>query len=315
MSEKQVAEPQFRFFTSERLRAGAKSSAQIATMIRNGALVPIGRGVYVSPAVAREFAAVLHGDHILRAAAALVRNGPACAVSHQSAALLHRIDLIGEDVSEVTITTRNGGRRGHRHSVHTYSNGLSDAHITHKFGLPVTTAARTVADLARTLPYAEGVVAADSVLHHGLATAAELWQLAAEMRLRRGGYRVNRVVHFADARAESPLESLARVIFDEAGLPPPDLQVPITSADGQFIGRVDFLWPEHKLIVEVDGAAKYREDPGRARAQLWRDKALRRVGYEVLHFDWREVTNGADDVTAAVWAELRARGGQGHPAA
>jgi hypothetical protein len=193
MSEKQVAEPQFRFFTSERLRAGAKSSAQIATMIRNGALVPIGRGVYVSPAVAREFAAVLHGDHILRAAAALVRNGPACAVSHQSAALLHRIDLIGEDVSEVTITTRNGGRRGHRHSVHTYSNGLSDAHITHKFGLPVTTAARTVADLARTLPYAEGVVAADSVLHHGLATAAELWQLAAEIRPRRGGYRLNRV--------------------------------------------------------------------------------------------------------------------------
>jgi len=315
MSEKEATEPRVKVFTAGRLRAQGKSSGQIATMVRNGVLVPIGRGIYVSAAVAREFATVPHYDHVLRAAAAVAHNEPACAVSHQSAALLHNIDMIAGPVTEVTITTWDGGRRGHRHGVHTYSNGLPGSHITRKFGLPVTTAARTVVDLARTLPYAQGVVAADSALHQRLTTAVELWHLAAEIRLRRGGDRANRVASFADALAESPLESLARVIFDEAGLPPPELQVPIASADNRFIGRVDFLWRKHKLIVEVDGAAKYDEDPRRARAQLWRDKALRRADYEVLHFDWREVTTGAGDVTAAVWAELRARGARGDPAA
>ncbi len=311
MSEKQAAEPQVRFFTTEGLRTGGKSSGQVATLVRNGVLVAIGRGIYVPRAVAREFATVPRGDHVLRAATAVAHNRPACAISHQSAALLHNIDMIGEHVSEVTITTWSGGRRGHRHSVHTYSNVMPDSHVTRKFGLPVTTAARTVVDLARTLPYAEGVVAADSALHQGLTTAVELWQLAGEIRLLRGGDRANRVVHFADALAESPLESLARVVFDEGGLPRPELQVRITGANDQFIGRVDFLWRKYRLIVEVDGAAKYHEDPRRARAQLWRDKALRRADYEVLHFDWREVTTGADEVTAAVWAELRSRGAPG----
>lgn len=315
MSEKRAIESQVKFFTTERLRAGGKSSGQITTLVRNGVLVPVGRGVYVPRAVAREFETIPHGDHVLRAAAVVAHNGPACAISHQSAALLNNIDLIGEPVTEVTITTWNGGRRGHRHGVHTYSNGLRDSHVTCKFGLPVTTAARTVVDLARTLPYAAGVVAADSALHQGLTTDVELWHLAGEIRLTRGGDRASRVVHFADGRAESPLESLARVIFDEAGLPTPELQITITSADNQFIGRVDFLWRKQKLIVEVDGAAKYDEDPRRARAQLWRDKALRRVGYEVLHFDWREVTTGPGEVTGAVWAELRARDARGDPAA
>jgi predicted transcriptional regulator of viral defense system len=311
MSEKQAAEPRVKFFTTERLRASGKSHGQIATLVRNGVLVPIGRGIYVTHAVARDFATVPHGDHVLRAAAAVIHNGPGCAVSHQSAALLHNIDLIGKQDTEVTITSWTGGRHGHRHAVHTYSNAMPGLHLTRKFGLPVTTAARTVVDLARTLPYAEGVVAADSALHRGLTTAVELWQLAGEVRLRRGGARANRVVHFADRLAESPLESLARVIFDEAGLPPPELQVSITSADNQFIGRVDFLWRKYKLIVEVDGAAKYDADPRRARRQLWRDKALRRAGYEVLHFDWPEVTARSGEVTAAVWAELEARGARG----
>lgn len=308
MSDSQTFEPAIKLITAAKLLADGRSREQIRTLVRHGVLVPIGRGSYVKPSVAREFNVLPNGDHMLRAAAALAHNGPSCAVSHRSAALLHNIDLVGGQLADVTITTWDGGRRGRRHGVHTYASALPAADVTRKFGLPVTTAARTVVDLARTLPYPEGVVAADSALHQGLTTSVELWHLADKIRLRRGGERANRVVHFADARAESPLESLARVIFDEAGLPQPELQVRITSADNQFIGRVDFLWRMHKLVVEVDGAAKYDEDPRRARAQLWRDKALRRAGYQVLHFNWPEVTAEADSTTAAIRAELRARG-------
>ncbi|MBO0831373.1 MAG: hypothetical protein J2P29_05325, partial [Actinobacteria bacterium] len=241
MSEKQPAEPRVRFCTAERLRADGKSPGQIDTLLRNGTLVAIGRGIYVPKVVAREFAALPHGEQVLRAAAAVAHNGPACAISHESAALLHNIDLIGERAPGTTITIWNRGRRGNRHGVHTYSHAMPDSHLTSKFGLPVTTAARTVVDLAMTLEYPAGVVAADSALHQGLTTAPELWQVAGQCQTRRGGDRATRVVDFANPLAESPLESLARVVFDEGGLPPPELQVTITSADKQFIGRVDFL--------------------------------------------------------------------------
>ncbi len=308
MTEVQSSEPRVTFFTTARMRAAGNSPGQIGTRVRHGLLVPIGRGIYVSRTVAKQFAGVPNGDHVLRAAAALAHSGRDCAVSHQSAALLHNIALIADQVSDVTITTWTGGRRGLRHGVHTYASAMPAAHLTRKFGLPVTTAGRTVVDLARSLTFAEAVVAADSALHQGLTTVAELRHIAAECRRRRGGDAANRVAHFASVLAESPLESLARVVFDEGGLPPPDLQVPITSADNQFIGRVDFLWRQCKVVVEVDGAAKYDEDPKRARTELWRDKALRRAGYEVIHFSWSEITRQPEQVVAAVWAALRARG-------
>lgn len=64
--------------------------------------------------------------------------------------------------------------------------------------------------------------------------------------------------------------------------------MPIAGEEG-FIGRVDFYWKKYRTIAEVDGALKYA-DPSRARKQLWRDMALREAGYEVVHFDWREIT-------------------------
>jgi hypothetical protein len=308
MSDNETTEPRIKLISAARLRAGGRSAGQVRTLVRQGAIVPIGRGLYVSRTVSRQFATVPHSDHVLRSAAALADNGPESVISHTSAALIHAIDLIGDRPADVTITCRSGGRRGRRNGIHTYANAMPDEHIESKYGLRVTTPARTVLDLARTSSFAAGVVAADSAVRQGLTTVAELLHVAEPYRQRRGGDRAHRVVIFADGLAESPLESLARVVFDEGALPPPELQVRVTGADDEFIGRVDFLWRKYKLIVEVDGAAKYDLDPRRARAELWRDKALRRAGYEVIHFSWAEITTQPEHVIAAIWAALRARG-------
>lgn len=304
-------EPEVRIITAARLRAGGSSPDQIRTRIRKGELLVIARGVYVSRAIARAFDPVPNGSHVLRAAGSRVLAGPGSVISHRSAALVHDIALLDSQGNEVSITSR-GGRRGLRHGVHRYSTPLPPSHVTRRFGLPVTTVARTVVDLARTLTFAEGVIAADSALFRGLAVPIDLWAVAADCRHTWGGIMADRVVQFATAFAESPLESLARVVFDEAVLPPPELQVPIYDGD-RFIGRVDFLWRKHKLIVEVDGAVKYT-DPQRARTQLWRDKALRAAGYEVIHVNWAEITGHPEQVVAAIWAVLRTRGAA-HPAA
>jgi hypothetical protein len=219
----------------------------------------------VSGDVARQVATVPHGDHLIRAAAALVTSGPGCVVSHRSAAIIHDIDLVGE-VADVTISNRKDGRAGSRHGVHTYLAAVPDSQVTSKYGLPVTTAVRTVVDLARTLKFAESVVAADCALRQGLVTQAEMQMAASECPRRRGSAQIDRVVEFATALAESPLESLARVVFHDEGLPPPELQMPIVGEEG-FIGRVDFYWKKYRTIAEVDGALKYA-DPSRARKQL-----------------------------------------------
>jgi hypothetical protein len=308
MSENDAPEPQIRLISAASLRAAGRSAGQVRTLVRHGAIVPIGRGLYVPRTVSRQFATVPNSDQVLRAAAALADNGPESVISHTSAALVHGIDLIGDLPADVTITSRNGGRRGRRNGIHTYARAMPDQDVQFKYGLRVTTPARTVLDLARTSSFAAGVVAADSALHQGLTTVAELLHVAGPYRQRRGGHGANNVVMFANGLAESPLESLARVAFDEGGLPPPELQVRITGADDDFIGRVDFLWRKYKVIVEVDGEAKYALDPRRARAELWRDKALRRAGYEVIHFSWAEITTQPDQVIAAIRAALRARG-------
>jgi hypothetical protein len=290
-----------RVLTTRKLRDGGRSPAKIRTLIRNGTLIPVGHGIYVTRVVAMEFKSVPHGDHVLKAGAAVLLGGPGCHISHQSAALAHNIDLLGGELSCVTISSQSG-RRGVRHGVHRYVAPLPGSHVTWKFGVPVTTVARTVVDLARTGTFAEGVVAADSALYRGLVAPLEL-RIVAEECGSRGKAQTVRVVEFASGLAESPLESLARVAFDDQGLPAPELQAPIFGDNG-FIGRVDFYWKQYRTIAEVDGALKYA-DPVRARKQLWRDKALRQAGYEVVHFDWREITQHPDQVASSIREAFR----------
>jgi hypothetical protein len=174
--------------------------------------------------------------------------------------------------------------------------------------VPVTTVPRTVIDLARVLDFRAGVVVADSALLQKLTSKNELRAVIAKCPRWRGVRRAAQVVEFADGRAESPLESLARVVFADCGLPRPELQVEIR--DTEFIGRVDFLWREFRTIAEVDGAGKY-DDRSRAIRQLRRDKRLREAGYEVVHFDWNEINGDPGYVAASVRAAFKLGGRNG----
>jgi hypothetical protein len=165
------------------------------------------------------------------------------------------------------------------------------------------TPARTVIDLARSLDFQAGVVAADSALHQKLTTQEELRSVLAACPLRSGIRRATEVVEFADGLAESPLESIARVVFRDCGLPPPALQVWLGGTT-EPAARVDFYWKKYRTIVEVDGAVKYT-DPLRASNQLRRDAVLRADGFEVVHFGWAEITENPAFVVASIKAAFR----------
>jgi hypothetical protein len=154
--------------------------------------------------------------------------------------------------------------------------------------MPVTTAARTVIDIARTSTLMEGVVVADSALQERHTSKAELRRVLARCERWPGIGQARKVVDFADGLAESVLESCARVTFGDQGLPPPELQVHITGQDGRLIARVDFCWRRYHTIAEADGLLKY-ESGRKAIAELKRDRLLREAGYEVIHFTWQEL--------------------------
>jgi hypothetical protein len=164
----------------------------------------------------------------------------------------------------------------------------------------VTSVERTVVDLARSLPFAAGVVTADSALCNEKTTAGRLYRVVGDCRRWPGIAKATEVVDFSHPGAESPLESISRVAFRDGGLPPPVLQAWIIGGRGT-IGRVDFLWEEHRTIAEADGAMKYA-DPDRARRQLRRDTDLREAGFEVVHFTWRDITSRPEHVVAQIRA-------------
>jgi Protein of unknown function (DUF559) len=229
--------------------------------------------------------------------------------SHRSAALVHGLGLVGRDPKSVAEITRAPGDQGSytgRRGVLVHIAALPADHIVSHRGVLLTSVPRTVIDLARTLPFAQGVAVADSALHAGLTSKTELTAVIADCARWRGLRRAREVTAFSDARSESVLESLSRAVFHHFGLPPPDLQVWVGD-DAEVIGRADFLWRRYNTIGEADGAFKY-QTPARARAQLERDARLRAAGYEVVHFTWAEITRAPAQVVEAIQVAFRRSG-------
>lgn len=277
---------------------------QIRDGARHGDLMVVRRGIYADGAHGRKLLSLKGGDELLAitAATALTGTGAGAVVSHQSAAHLHKIDLVGRRDPTVHLTRPPGADLHAPARIRLHAAGLPAGHVTDILGLPVTTAARTAIDLARMLPFRAGVVAADSTLHRRLTTAEELQAVLAVCSQWPGAAKAAAVIGFADGLSESPLESIARVVFRDCGLPPPILQALIGTAED--VARVDFYWGKYRTIVEVDGAVKYA-DPLRARAQLERDAWLRSLGYEVVHFTWDEITMMPEFVAARIRETFR----------
>jgi very-short-patch-repair endonuclease len=218
-------------------------------------------------------------------AAALVR--PGSVISHESAATLFGLPVRADPaVPVLSIAPRS---RASTPTVRLWNVTVPSTDRASWYGVPITTIARTVADIARQ-DRGGALVVADAALAERLVTIDDL-QAAATLCARwPGGRSAQWVVAHADRLAESPLESLTRACLLIGGLPKPELQVRIRDADG-LIGRVDLLWREQRVIVEADGELKYRGP-----RDLWNEKKrqdrLIRTRHQV-----ERVTN--DDIVGA----------------
>lgn len=260
---------------------------------RHGSLVRVRHGVYALGAELLTGPAVDEALLEMRSRAAALHISLGTALSHTSALVMHGLPVQSLSTAEV-VTTRHrpgsGSRRGARSICHNAD--LIDA-VVDVDGIPVTTPARTIIDVARTGSFPGAVCAADEALRRNLCTPEDLAIEVAAVAGRTGITRARAVVAFADGRAESVLESLSRVSISRAGLPMPELQVEFTLPDGRN-AQVDMFWDEWQLVAECDGIGKYGVDDGevavrrRLRAEKNRQNGLESLGVMVQRWQWQD---------------------------
>ncbi len=118
-------------------------------------------------------------------------------------------------------------------------------------GQLATAPAWTAVEVARRLRRPRALATLDAALHAAACTEGELRQAIHEQKGRRGIVKVRSLMDYADGRAESAMETEARLVFIDGGLPKPALQHVIVDRYGRR-WRVDFAWPQAMVIAEYD---------------------------------------------------------------
>ncbi|CPR03175.1 hypothetical protein BN971_00272 [Mycobacterium bohemicum DSM 44277] len=118
-------------------------------------------------------------------------------------------------------------------------------------GRLATTPAWTAVEVARQLPRPRALATLDAALHSLRCNRNEIESAVTEQRGRRGIVAVRGLLPLADGRAESAMESEARLVMIDRKLPMPELQYPIHGRDGE-LWRVDFAWPDARLAAEYE---------------------------------------------------------------
>lgn len=284
-------------FTVQQARADGLHGADLERLTRTKHLVQLRRGVYVA---AQELAEVTDDDCALHAmhvrALQLAYSAPLVAAA-SSAARIYGLEFRDPPHPDLVVLsgdrTMSGTRRdGYRLRVA----NLPDQHVTERHGVRLTTPARTVLDLCAELPFAGGVVIAESAIRRRLVTVDELQAIAATVPSRRGITSVRTVFDFLGPVSESPLESASRAAMRELGIAPPLTQVEFVIG-GRLI-RVDFYWEDLLVVGEADGFSKYAARPGQdsvaaIREEKLREQLLLEGGREVVRWGWHEVRSPA----------------------
>ncbi|MBD8080329.1 type IV toxin-antitoxin system AbiEi family antitoxin domain-containing protein [Cellulosimicrobium arenosum] len=194
-------------------------------------------------------------EHLRRRAAwlGLLAYGPDAIAVGQCALVLLGVEGVRTDVvPEVTLPGARAGRSRDGIQLRQFDDGMTVAPVD---GRPVATPDWALAQAVPEMGRLRAVAVMDSARHRRLITTAELAHAHDLARGRRGVARTHSWWVESDGRAESPLETFARLDCVDAGIAPDDLQVEVHDAD-RFLGRGDLGWrlPGGRwLIAELDG--------------------------------------------------------------
>lgn len=270
------------FITRTTALSDGYTDNEIARSCRTGQIRRVGPGLYLPAAQFDSLDSV--GTHRVRArAAARTRTGSV--VSHTSAATMHHLDMWNTDLRAVhlTVPSPTGARRTQERHIH--FNPRIDQSRVIVDGIACTSLARTVVDCARILDFEHAVVIGDSALRKKMSSPSDIAGALASTRGQTGISTAKRALAFIDGLSESPGETLSRIRFDEFDIPAPTLQYAILGF------RVDFYWPQFRIVGEFDGLAKYGGIAESLTREKVREDALRDAGHEIFRWVWKDLWN------------------------
>lgn len=261
-----TARRQYGAISIQQLHEAGLSDDAVLERRRAGRLHRLHRGVYavghVAPSNERQWTA------------AVLALGDAALLSHRSAAALW--GLLSPDGGPVHISLPGRGGRAKRQGIQVHRPLSLEAHeVTRRRGIPVTSPARTLADLrssASARDLRRAIRQADVI---GLPTGRGI----------------------ASDRTRSELERRFLWLCSRHHLPKPNVNIRI----GEM--TVDFCWVEQQVIVETDGY-KYHRGREAFEEDRGRDLRLRSLGYQVQRLSYRQVFDDAERVVTVLQALL-----------
>jgi very-short-patch-repair endonuclease len=266
-----LAADEWGVLSTDELRGCGLSLNAIAVRARNGRLHQVHRGVY----------AVGHPNVGLegRFLAAVKACGPTAVLSHFSAAALYELLPWDDRYPEVTTTAARSHRgiRTHRSSV------LAVDDITRHKGIPITTPARTVVDLAAKLDYRPLRRAVRQALR--LVPATQIVKTLDRLGPRRGVTNLARILATGHTPTRSELEDAVLDLIVAGGLETPDVNRPLIVRGRRLVP--DFRWPTQRLVLEADGA-EWHDDRLAREDDAERQALLEAHGERVLRVTWSQ---------------------------
>jgi hypothetical protein len=229
--------------------------------------------------------------------AAVLASGPGAVLSHRSAAALWGIWGSGAGDVHVTVPRKTRSQR----SIKRHFGALPIDEVTSRDGIPVTSAARAVLDLAAD----KGEAAAESALREmeylGIYGPVSIPVLLDRHPHHRGSKIVARCLQRLkddpSGRVRSPLEELFLPFLDAHHIPRPRLNAWLTIGEERF--QVDCLWPDARLIGELDGFQAHGTRRA-MRADRKRDRQLLAASYRVVRITESQLVNEPLQIAADV---------------
>lgn len=209
-----------------------------------------------------------------RARAAWLWSGRRGVLAGLSASALHGARWIEpNNAAEIVHTNRRPPRlivvRGDR---------LLDGETQFIDDLPATTPARTAFDLGRRLKPRQSVPRIDALMNATDVKPEEIDAVIARHPRVRGLRNLRWVLRVIDGGAESPYESMTRMLLMQNGFPRPQTQVRICDPDGFVVARLDMGWPQWRVGVDFDGAHHWT-DPRQYTRDIERYAQLADLGW------------------------------------
>jgi hypothetical protein len=273
--------------TSGQLR-NILSRSQLDTRIDRGDLVKVWTGVYTGG----------EPDTLTRLRGLDLRAGAPVAICLGTAAAAHGFDTEEDDDLHVLTPPRHLLRDSDGLKVHR----RDGAPLAMVDGRRATSPAWTAVEVARSLRRPRALATLDAALRSRTCNRQDLHMAAVAQFGRRGIVHVRELIPLADALAESPMESEARLMMLDGGLPEPTLQHEVIDADGQ-VWRLDFAWPDLRVAVEYDGF-DWHSDPVAFRRDRRKRAALRDMRWQVISIVFDDVRRRPYETVRDIGAEL-----------